>query len=131
MAQAPRSPGLDPLLPLIAEIVNELLAEGECVRPLDVLVRLEILEAAQIDEWRAGRLPYLERGIRAGLARVARLLDLLQHHALSLGLEPQLGKYQRRANGRKVPLRFSKRGDRASEEAYARHFVRRGAPSTE
>ncbi len=115
----------DALLPLIAQVVTEMLEQGDVVAPLEVLLRLEILEPQCVEQWRSGHLSYLERGITAGLARVARLLRLLREHALSIGLEPQLAKYRRSGKGPKRPLRFSKRGDAESERAYATHYLRR------
>jgi hypothetical protein len=115
----------DPLLPLVAEVVSEILKSGNVVTPLDVLLRLEIIDAEQIETWRRGGLPYLERAITSGLSRVNRLLRLVREHALSLGLEPTRGKYFRTGKGAKRRLRFSKRGDDESEQAYATHYVRR------
>jgi hypothetical protein len=120
-------PRLDPLMPVVAEVVAEILAAGDVVAPLDVLVRLEVIEAEQVEAWRRGGLPYLERGIHSGLSRVSRLLRLIAEHSLALGLAPVSGKYQRRGKGR---LRFSKRGDSESETAYATHFVRPKSSNT-
>lgn len=114
----------DPLLPLVAEVVADILAGGDVVAPLDVLARLEILDDDLVETWRRGGVPYLERGITRGLSRVARLLRLVREHSLALGLEPVPGKYLRRGKGPNRRLRFSKRGDPASELAYATHFVR-------
>jgi hypothetical protein len=92
------------------------------VTPLDVLLRLDVISPDLLDRWHKGGVPYLERGMTAGLARVGRLLRILREHALALGLTPVAGKYRRRG---KAPLRFSKAGDSASEEAYSCHFLRR------
>jgi hypothetical protein len=119
-----QTPRLDPLMPLVAEVVAEILKAGDVVAPLDVLVRLEVLEPEQVEIWRRGGLPYLERGIQAGLSRVARLLRLVAEHSLSLGLRPVPGKDRGPGAGAKRQLRFSKRGDSESERAYATHFVR-------
>lgn len=114
----------DPLLPLVAEVVSDILSAGDVVAPLDVLVRLEIVDPDQVEVWRRGGMPYLERGITKGLSRVARLLRLVREHSLAVGLKPVPGKYLRRGKGPNRRLRFSKRGDPASEQAYATHFVR-------
>lgn len=114
----------DPLAPAVAEVIAEILEAGDTVTPLDVLMRLEIVEADQVERWRRGELPYLERGIRAGLSRVARLLVVIQDQALARELEPVTGRYSRRAKGKKVALRFSKRGDLESERAYSTHYTR-------
>lgn len=117
----------DPLLPLVAEVVTEILQNEDAITPVDVLVRLEIIDREQVESWRRGGLPYLERGITAGLSRVSRILRLLGEHSRAIGLEPVTGKYLRRGKGPNRRLRFSKRGDAESERAYATHFVRRNA----
>lgn len=121
---SPQNPKLDSLTPVIAEVMSEILESASVVTPIEVLVRLEIIDPEQVEKWRKGQLPYLERGITAGLSRVARVLRLLSQHALSLGLVPTPGKYQRKGSGAKRRLRFSKRGDAESEQAYSTHFVR-------
>jgi len=37
-----------------------------------------------------------------------------------------VGLHKRKTGGGKIPLRFSKSGEKNIEEAYARHFVRLG-----
>lgn len=122
---------LDPMLPLIAEVVAEILKAGDTVVPVDVLVRLEIIEPAEVEAWRRGGLPYLERGIKSGLSRVGRVLRLVSEHCTALGLSPQPGKYLRYGKGPNRQLRFSKRADQESERAYGTHFVRRKEPASE
>lgn len=119
-----QEPKADPLLPLVSEVVSEILETGDVVTPLDVLQRLEIIDPDEVETWRRGGLPYLERGITSGLSRVSRLLRLIGAHALTLGLKPVPGKYLRRGKGPNRRLRFSKRGDQESERAYTTHFVR-------
>jgi hypothetical protein len=120
---------MDPLMPLVAEIMGEILNGGSIVAPVDVLMRMELIEPDQVEAWRNGGLPYLERGITTGLSRAARVLRLVQEHARALGLAAVPGKYLRRGKGPRRRLRFSKRGDAESEQAYACHFVR--LPPTE
>jgi hypothetical protein len=115
----------DPLLPLIAEVVDEILNAGNVVAPLEVLVRLEIIEREQVEIWRRGGFPYLERAITSGLSRAGRVLRLVREHCLALGLQPTRGKYLRSGKGPRQRLRFSKRGDEQSELGFATHFVRR------
>jgi hypothetical protein len=122
-----QGPKADPLLPLVSEVVAEILAAGDVVAPLEVLVRLEVIDPEQVATWRRGGLPYLERGITSGLSRVARFLRLIGEHSLSLGLKPVPAKYLRPGKGPNRRLRFSKRGDQESERVYATHFVREKA----
>lgn len=115
---------VDPMTPLVVEVIDEILQAGDVVAPIDVLVRLEILTPDQCAAWRRGELAYLERGITAGLKKVGRLLRVLEAEALAKGLTPKVGKYLRSGKGPKRKLRFSKSGDAAAEAAYARHYVR-------
>lgn len=119
----------DRLYEPVTEVVAELLAEGDEVRPIDVLVRLELVTPEAVEQWRTGRLPYLERGIVKGLSRVSRILRLLRSHAQELGLVPAPGQYKRSRQAGKGRLRFSKAGDAASEAAYSCHFRRAGVKS--
>ena len=116
----------DVLLPLVVEVMGDLLNRNGEVAPLQVLLTLELVDPDVVETWRKGGLPYLERGVTTGLARVTRVLRLVQEHAHALGLTPITGKYHRRGKGPK--LRFSKRGDPQSERLYSSHFVRPRAP---
>jgi hypothetical protein len=116
----------DPRMPVVAEIVDQLLAAGDVVTPIAVLVRLEIVTEEDCAAWRRGQLPYLERAITAGLQKVGRILRALEAEATDRGLTPKVGKYLRSGKGPKRKLRFSKRGDAASEALYTRHYVRAG-----
>jgi hypothetical protein len=115
----------DPLFPRIERTVTAILAAGDVVAPVDVLVRMDILRREQVDEWRAGRVPYLERVIQGSLPRLSRLLRILALHAHALGLEPSTTVYVRWGKEARERLRFSKTSDPNLEAAYSRHFVRK------
>lgn len=113
----------DPLYPRIVHAVARILDEGKVVAPVDVLVRVGLLAPEQLDDWRRGRVPYLERVIHSNLTRLPRLLRILQFHAHDLNLVPSGSVYIRCGKGPKQRLRFTKTGEPKLEEAYARHFV--------
>jgi hypothetical protein len=113
----------DPLYPRIARAVESILARGEVVAPVDVLVGMGLLEPERLDDWRRGRVPYLERVINCNLTRLSRLLRILRFHAHDLNLVPSHTAYMRWGKGPKQRLRFTKTGDRKLEEVYATHFV--------
>jgi hypothetical protein len=113
----------DPLYPRIARAVDALLSSGNVVTPVDVLIGMGLLTREQLEDWRRGRMPYLERIINCNLARLGRLLRILRFHAHDLNLKPSWTAYMRWGKGPKQRLRFSKSGDPKVEEAYATHFV--------
>ena len=113
----------DPLYGRIAKAVDDILRCGKVVMPVEVLAGMSLLTHQHLEEWRCGRVPYLERVINCNLARLGRLLRILRFHAHDLNLKPSLTAYMRDGNGPRQRLRFTKTGDPKLEEAYATHFV--------
>lgn len=62
----------DPLFPRIARAVAELLASGKIVAPIDVLVGMNILTRAHIEDWRFAGVLHLERVIKGNLTQRVR-----------------------------------------------------------
>jgi hypothetical protein len=113
----------DPLYARIAHATDDILRRGKVVMPVDVLVGMDLLNRKQLEDWRRGRTPYLERVINCNLARLRRVLRILRFHAHDRKLKPSLTVYVRSGSGPKQRLRFTKTGDPRLEEAYATHFV--------
>ena len=113
----------DPMFRRIECVVAELLARGNVVAPVDVLVGMGLLRPEHLDNWRRGRVPYLECVINCNLARLSRLLRILRFHAHDLNLKPSQTIYKRYGKGPKLRLRFSKTSDAGLEAAYTTHFV--------
>ena len=112
-----------PLFPRIEQAVMKRLVRGKVVAPVDVLIEMDLLTPKALEDWRNGRIPYLERSIRCNLTRLSRILRILRFHAHDLNLVPSVTKYTRRGKARRHGLRFTKTGEPRLEEAYARHFV--------
>ena len=53
----------DKLYPRIVKAARTLLARGKVVAPVDVLIRMGPLEPKRLEDWRLGRVPYLEKVI--------------------------------------------------------------------
>lgn len=115
----------DPMFPRIERAVAEQLAEGNVVAPVDVLVGMGLLRTNHLEDWRRGRIAYLERVITCNLSRVSCILRIMRFHAHDLDLKPSFTVYNRHGKGPRQRLRFSKTGDANLDSAYATHFVRR------
>ena len=113
----------DPMFLKIECVVAERLAKGNVVAPVDVLIGMGLLRPEHLNDWRRGRVLYLERVINCNLTRLSRLLRILRFHAHDLNLKPSATVYKRYGKGPKQRLRFSKTGDAGLEAAYATHFV--------
>lgn len=112
--------------PLIVAVVDAELTSKNFVTPIGVFISLGLLEQREIDQWRRGRIPYLEKVVKCNLAQASRILRILRLHAHDLNLKPSMTVYRRKTAGGKIPLRFSKSGESNIEEAYSRHFVKPG-----
>lgn len=113
----------DPLYPRIARAAAQILARGKVVAAVDVLIGMNLLAPERLEDWRRGRVPYLEKVIRCNLTRLSRILQILRFHAHDLKLVPSITAYARWGKGPKQRLRFTRTADPKLEEAYMRHFV--------
>ena len=100
----------DPLFPKLSRAVEIILEKDKVVRPIDVLIGMELLSRDDLEEWRCGRIPYLEKVIDCNLTRLSRLLRILQFHVHDLNLVPSAAAYIRHGSGPKRQLRFTKTG---------------------
>jgi hypothetical protein len=103
--------------------VATLLETKKVVTPIDVLVGMHLLTQDKVEDWRRGRVTYLEREINCNLIRLLRVLRILRFHAHDLNLVPSTTDYRRHGKGPKHRLRFTKTGHASLEVAYATHFV--------
>jgi hypothetical protein len=118
----------DPLFSRIEHACRSILAKGKVVAPVDLLVAMQLLSSGHLEDWRYGRVPYLEQVIDCNLTRLSRLLRILRLHAHDLNLVPVQAVYRRHGKGPRQTLRFTKTGDPNLEAAYGRHFVQPGKP---
>ena len=98
------------------------LTERQFVSAIDVLVGIGWLAPSHVEEWRQGRVEYLERVAQANLAKLSAAMKLFRTWATGQGLVPSETVYVARTRDRR-PLRFSKSGDPDIERAYRTHWV--------
>ena len=98
------------------------LADHKYVSAIDVFSGLGWLPTSRHDEWRQGRLAYLEAGVTANLSKISTAMKFFRVWARNRGLKPSETGYVARARDRR-PLRFSESGDPAIERAYRTHWV--------
>jgi hypothetical protein len=108
----------------ISRAVAAILARRDVVTAIEVFQEMGLLEPERVEDWRRGRIPYLERVVQCNLSSAGRILRILRMHAHDLNLRPSPTVYRRWGKGPKVPLRFSKSGLAAIEQSYSRHFIR-------
>ncbi|MBA7543739.1 hypothetical protein ES705_36076 [subsurface metagenome] len=107
----------------ITRAVHELLKDDIFVTPVDLFIKIGVLTKEAYEDWRFGRVSYLERVISCNLSKANRILRILKLHAGDRCLKPSKTVYKKWGKGRKILLRFSKSGNPALEEAYSTHYV--------
>ena len=106
----------------VVQAAEAALAARQFVSAIDVLVGIGWLAPSHVEEWRQGRVEYLERVTQANLAKLSAAMKLFQTWATSRGLVPSETGYVARTRDRR-PLRFSKSGNPDIERAYRTHWV--------
>ena len=99
--------------------------------PVDVLIDIGALSKKSYEDWRYGRVDYLERVCTMNLHKLSSVLHQMKVYAGKAGLKPSFCYYKRwgvkKKNGQGhkpvIPLRFSKSGNEYVERTYATHFV--------
>ena len=96
--------------------------------PVDVLMDLGVLTKQKYEDWRFGRVDYLERVCTVNLHKLSFIMKQIRAYAKTANLKPSFCYYKQwgaKKNGHKttIPLRFSKSGAPEIERSYATHFV--------
>jgi hypothetical protein len=98
------------------------LAERKFVTAIDVLVGIGWLPPTLVEQWRQGRVEFLEGVAQANLSKLSTAMRIFRRWAERRGLKPSETAYLARTRDRR-PLRFSKSGDPRIERAYRTHWV--------
>lgn len=94
--------------------------------PVDVLMDIGVLQKDKYEDWRFGRISYLERVCTINLHKLSTVRHQMRVYAQKAGLKPsfcyykQWGTKKKGGQGRKpvIPLRFSKSGNPDVERGY-------------
>ena len=103
--------------------VNTLLKKITVITPVEVLIQTGNLTKKNYENWRFGRIPYLEKVIACNLSAITRKLRILKYYAISSGLKPSKTVYKSWSKGEKVLLKFLKTGNELIEELYSTHYI--------
>ncbi len=103
----------------------DLVAEKGYVSPVDLFIKMKVISSQDYQDWRMGRIAYLEKVTSGGLGKLNTILGELRAYAHSQGWYPSKTVYNKWGKGYKKRLRFSKSGRSNLEEIYATHYVKR------
>jgi hypothetical protein len=107
----------------VREAAYEILKNQVFIAPVDLLMKMEVLTRKDYEDWRMGRIPYLEKVCNKSLSKMKVIMDELGSYAHRNNLKESWTAYHKWGKGKKIVLRFSKSGSPQVEKAYSTHFV--------
>ncbi len=99
------------------------LANQKYVSAVDIFLGMGLLQPTHVQQWRNGRVDFLERVIQGSLQKRTLAMSTFRQWAQDQGLTPSETAYVRRTREGTVDLRFSESGDPSVEQLYRTHFV--------
>lgn len=107
----------------VKRLVNVNRYEKGYVCAVDILLQLGYLTKKDYEDWRFGRVGYLERVCQVNLKKLSLINKTIRKHSTDLGLKSSRTGYNQFGKGMKRPLRFSKSGDKTIEDRYSTHYI--------
>jgi len=90
---------------------------------VEILKQLNYLSKKDYEDWRFGRVDYLEKVCQVNLSKLTLINKLIGKYSRELNLESSWTGYNQYGKGIKRRLKFSKTGKKNIEEAYATHYL--------
>jgi hypothetical protein len=107
----------------INSIVYEVVNQQGHISSIDVLIRLGYLSQTDYENWRRGKIDYLEKVCQVNLGKLTTISRIIRQISGKMKLEPSLTVYNKYGKGAKIRLRFSKSGEVNIEKGYSTHYV--------
>lgn len=107
----------------VVQAANSALSEKGYVSPIDVFIRMGLLAPSHLENWRKGRLRYLEAAIQGNLSKISKAMAFFRKWARDRSLKPSETPYLARTKGPRRNLQFSKSGAPGIERLYRTHYV--------
>ena len=90
---------------------------------VEILLQLGCLTKESYEDWRFGRVNYLEKVCNLNLSKLTLINKLIIKYSSELDLKGSWTGYNQFGKGIRRRLRFSKSGDKTIEDRYATHYI--------
>ena len=107
----------------VKRLVHSNRYEKGLVCAVDILIQLNYLIKKDYEDWRFGRIKYLEKCCNFNLSKLTLINKLIRKYSIELGLKASWTGYSKYGKGENRRLRFSKSGDKNIEDKYATHYI--------
>ena len=101
---------------------KEIIEKKGYLSSIDVLLKLEYLSEKDYENWRFGKVEYLEKVCGVNLKKLSTINKTIKEISGQWNLKKSWTAYNKYGKGKKIRLRFSKSGNKQIEEAYATHY---------
>jgi hypothetical protein len=107
----------------VKQFTSELAYKKGYVCSVDVLIKLGYITEHDYQDWRFGRIPYLEKACQTNLHKLSTVNRLIRKYSAEWNFEKSWTAYYKWGKGTKTRLIFSKSRDQQIENLYATHFL--------
>jgi hypothetical protein len=107
----------------VKKFSSELANEKGYICSVDVLMKLGYLSEKDHQDWRFGKVEYLEKICQTNLHKLTAINKLIKRFATEWNFEKSWTYYHRWGKGSKTKLIFSKTQDPYIENEYAVHYL--------
>ncbi len=114
------------LIPKVHNAMYQQIQKRGYATTVDTLMDIGILRKADYENWRNGKVPYLEKVCQINLKKLGFILRQMQSYGKKNGLKESWTFYKQwsRKGKSTVQLRFTKTGDENIERRYATHYIK-------
>lgn len=103
----------------IPNLAGSIISKKGYVSTIDLFLEMGWLKQDNLNDWKRGKISYLERVITANLNKISKAMKELKSWAIHSKLKPSLTVYKHKSH----KLRFSKTGQLNIEAAYSTHYI--------
>ena len=110
----------------IKKSIDDQIKENGFATVVNTFIDIGILDKLDYDNWRNGKVPYLEKVCKGNLNKLSETVKEIYKYSKQLGLKESFTLYKKYGKGKgkgKVKLKFSKTGIDNIEKRYATHFI--------
>lgn len=107
----------------IKSVMHSLVFEKGYVCAVDVLMKLEYLSEKDYNDWRFGKIEFLEKTCNINLGKLSTINITIRKIANEMNLKSSWTGYNRYGKGIKQRLIFSKSRIKNIEDTYATHYL--------
>jgi hypothetical protein len=107
----------------VKQFTSELAYKKGYVCSVDVLIKLGYITEADYQDWRFGKIPYLEKVCQGNLHKLSAVNRFIRKYSAEWDFEKSWTAYYQWGKGPKKRLIFSKSRDQQIETLYATHFL--------